>query len=425
MTDRVCIAVVLALVVCVWGCGDSDPQPAASQPTGDAKPATDAALREQVNELMALPYAGYVEADEEEDSEQGGAVLYDPERSYPGYNLYVVHRLCTAELIDAQGNVLRSWSCPGDYSWGNAELLPNGDLLVTGKEREAGKDDSVEGTLCRYLIRFNWDGEVLWKKSIPTHHDVEVTPRDQLLSLTFVRRPVPELHPDTAIKDVELVLLDHGGNILRRLSVFDLVWPRPDLFPLERRHALRDGRLAGEVVDLFHCNSIEWAHYKQLEDRHAIYGPSCVLVCFRHQHRVAVFDWDKARLIWAWGLGELSGPHDAHYLENGNLLIYDNGVRQKRSRIVELDPLAKRIVWLYQATPPESFFSLTKGSNQRLPNGNTLIANSDSGEAFEVTREGVVVWRFICPHKNEQGSRATLNRIKRYERDFIEPRLKK
>ena len=417
---------VLAPLWGVPGCGDSEKHSATSQPEDGSKPPAGVPVGDELDELLALPYAGYVaddEGDDEgDDEDRDGVVLYDSEKSYPGYTLYTVHKRCTAELIDAEGRVVHSWSRPGHYSWGNTELLPNGDLVLTGKVRG---DEAADGLLQRYLVRLNWDGEVVWERSIPAHHDVELTPRDQLLTLTFVRRSTPEIHPDAAIKDVGLVLLDQTGNVLRSLSVYELVRSRPDLFPLTHQRGLREGALAGEVADLFHCNSVEWAHHKHLEGRHPIYGPSCVLVCFRHQHRVAVFDWDQAKLVWAWGLGELSGPHDAHYLENGNLLIYDNGVRQKRSRIIELDPLTGEIVWQYQATPPESFFSLTKGSNQRLPNGNTLIANSDNGEAFEVTRDGEVVWRFICPHKNEQGQRATLNRIMRYERDFIEPLLEK
>ncbi len=410
---------VLALVVYVSGCGDSEERSTATQPADRAKPTS-----AEVDQLLALPYAGYVEPDPSDDEQPEGVVLYDAEKSYPGYNLYTVHKRCTVELTDELGRVLRSWSRPGHYSWGNPELLQNGDLLITGKERGAGDNGSTGGGLRRYLIRFNWDGEVLWERTLPVHHDVELTPRGELMSLTFVRRPMPELHPETVIKDVGLVTLDHDGNVLRTLSVYDLLHQRPDQFPLVHQRSLRAGGLPGRAIDLFHCNSIEWAHHEHLADRHAIYGPSCVLVCFRHQHRIAVFDWDKAELVWAWGLGELSGPHDAHYLENGNILIFDNGVRQKRSRIIELDPLTGKIVWQYQATPPESFFSLTKGSNHRLPNGNTLIANSDHVEAFVVTAEGEVVWRFVCPHKNEAGQRATITRIRRYERDFIERLLR-
>jgi hypothetical protein len=44
-------------------------------------------------------------------------------------------------------------------------------------------------------------------------------------------------------------------------------------------------------------------------------------------------------------------------------------------------------------------FSKTLGSVQRLPNGNTLISESENGRAVEVTREGRVVWEFCNPHR--------------------------
>ena len=37
------------------------------------------------------------------------------------------------------------------------------------------------------------------------------------------------------------------------------------------------------------------------------------------------------------------------------------------------------------------------GSAQRLPNGNTLIAETDRGHAFEVTKDGEIVWEFYTP----------------------------
>jgi len=62
----------------------------------------------------------------------------------------------------------------------------------------------------------------------------------------------------------------------------------------------------------------------------------------------------------------------------------------------------------------------TLASRQRLPNGNPLLANSDSGEAFEVTPEGEVVWRFLNPASNTEGRRATSVRIKRYPLELVD-----
>jgi hypothetical protein len=44
-------------------------------------------------------------------------------------------------------------------------------------------------------------------------------------------------------------------------------------------------------------------------------------------------------------------------------------------------------------------FSACCGTVQRLPNGNTVVTESEAGRAFEVTPAGEVVWRFDSPHR--------------------------
>ena len=91
--------------------------------------------------------------------------------------------------------------------------------------------------------------------------------------------------------------------------------------------------------------------------------------------------------------------------------------------MIELDPLRREMVWQYRAPKPRSFYSASEGSAQRLSNGNTLIGNSVFGEAFEVTPEGDVVWRWRNPNADGQGRRARIVRIKRYPVDEIEALL--
>ena len=86
----------------------------------------------------------------------------------------------------------------------------------------------------------------------------------------------------------------------------------------------------------------------------------------------------------------------------------------------ELDPLTRKIVWEYKAPKPTDFYTPGRGSSQRLPNDNTLITNSRSGQVFEVTREGEIVWEFLSPHFSDEGHRAAIVRMKRYERSYID-----
>ncbi|MCH7540775.1 MAG: hypothetical protein IH999_10330 [Proteobacteria bacterium] len=167
-----------------------------------------------------------------------------------------------------------------------------------------------------------------------------------------------------------------------------------------------------EEVDLVHANAIEWMNSESLADRDPIYALSNVLVTFRHQDSVAIFDWAAKKVVWAWGQGELSGPHDGTVLENGNILIFDNGLSRRWSRVVEVDPRSSEIVWEYRAPDPTTFYTGTRGAAQRLPDGNTLITNSKWGRVFEVTPEGEIVWDFRNPTTDEKGNPSVIVRAR-------------
>jgi hypothetical protein len=109
-------------------------------------------------------------------------------------------------------------------------------------------------------------------------------------------------------------------------------------------------------------------------------------------------------------------------LENGNILIFDNGVDRRSSRAIEIEPLAGRIVWEYEADPPAAFYTSQRGSAQRLPNGNTLLCDGNGGRAFEVDAGGETVWEWFNPDiKN--GRREQIYRITRLPSDLVESLL--
>jgi len=54
-----------------------------------------------------------------------------------------------------------------------------------------------------------------------------------------------------------------------------------------------------------------------------------------------------------------------------------------------------------------------------LPNGNTLITESENGKAFEVTPEGKIVWEFFNPHRAGDNNEliAALYDVVRYDQN--------
>ena len=113
-------------------------------------------------------------------------------------------------------------------------------------------------------------------------------------------------------------------------------------------------------------------------------------------------------------------------LDNGNILVLDNGEHRKGSgfsysRVVEVNPNTGNIEWEYVADPPDSWFTGNQAGCQRLSNGNTLITDAIGGRIFEVTRECEKVWEYVSPfygpHAN-QSPNPLLYRAYRYETDY-------
>jgi hypothetical protein len=112
--------------------------------------------------------------------------------------------------------------------------------------------------------------------------------------------------------------------------------------------------------------------------------------------------------------------HDPQVLESGHLLLFDNQGRADSSSVQEIDPASGDVAWAYRGSEKEPFYSLTCGTAQRLPNGNTLITESDYGRAFEVTEGGETVWEYYNPHRAGEDDKyiATLMEILRLPVDF-------
>ena len=410
------------LLACLPGCdrGQSgEPSEASAPPTPADQPRDPGP---DISHLRALPYAGGV-AEEEDDASADGVTINEGDQPSPGYTLYTIQPLSRADLIDNNGQVVHSWNYSPSDRWERAELLPNGDLLVVGvDENEFARGQGIPDD-ARYVLRYTWSGELLWKKQLKAHHDIEFTPAGDLLVLTLNVRSVPQIHPKIGIRDDQLTLLNSDGTVKAEYSLLDAIEANPTVFPLD---PVRPSTKCGVTsIDLFHSNSAEWMRNAQLATSNPIYDLNNVLVCSRHQNRIAIFDWDDKQVVWSWGRDELMGPHDAQVLENGNILVFDNGLGRGWSRVIELDPTSGKIVWQYKADPPDAFFSSHKGSAQRLPNGNTLISESARGRIFEITSDGEIVWEFFCPHRTPDGERATIVRAIRHAPEVIEPLLQR
>ncbi|MCK5408221.1 MAG: hypothetical protein KAJ37_12220, partial [Candidatus Krumholzibacteria bacterium] len=175
------------------------------------------------------------------------------------------------------------------------------------------------------------------------------------------------------------------------------------------------------AFDVFHFNASQLI----TKDIDGICEIGDLLISARNLDWVGILDGPGVVVRWEWGPGEISGQHHPTQLENGNILIFDNGLYRSHSRIIELDPCDNKIEWEYRAELAEEFYSRIRGSCQRLPNGNTLVTDSEKGRAFEVTLGGDIVWEFYSPYTSRDGKqRAPIYRLLRIKNPESYPSLR-
>ena len=126
-----------------------------------------------------------------------------------------------------------------------------------------------------------------------------------------------------------------------------------------------------------------------------------ILVSFVRTNTIAIIDKTTGDIKWRWGQDEVSYQHNPTMLDNGNILLLDNGRHRKfspdHSRVIEVNPSNGKIEWEYKDDILVNFYASLRGGCQRLPNGNTLICEGPKGRFFEVTAKGEIVWEYINP----------------------------
>ena len=122
------------------------------------------------------------------------------------------------------------------------------------------------------------------------------------------------------------------------------------------------------------------------------------IVSFRHYHEITKVDTSTGQIAWHFGgknnqftfIGDtmkFSAQHDARFLDNGNVSLFDNGrynsTPAARALEYELDEVNMTATKVWEFIEPNNYYSNFTGNNQRLTNGNSLI---DWGGAFPLTQ---------------------------------------
>jgi len=386
-------------------------------------------------DALRLEALGYVDfSPEVADLSKSGVVLFEAGQAAPGHTLIISSTGCVARLIDLSGRELHRWTQRACVRWWSADLMRNGDLVVNGGRREPGARLIKPGgkrPIRRFAARIAWSGERLWMRGLKAHHQLDWTPSQEILVLTESPRPLDDVKgrakfllegmDDDAklvVHDNELVFIGPEGEVRDTLSLLDAATTGQFEFDFLPRDELLEtpGHLG-----LFHANSAYAMDQPHLVGSNALFRKQNILVTSRNQNRIFIVDRQSRSLVWEWGKGVLEAPHNAMWLGNGNILVLDNGVERKTSRVLEVDPTTGKVVWKYPDKKGSEFYCETRGLVQRLANGNTLITNAVGGEAFEVTPAGDTVWQYFAKVVENTSRRPVLMSVRRYSESWVEP----
>ena len=425
----VLLVVMTASVLCIYAVkyflsgSKSDGTKVVMPDQGRWRKVNDAAVRknfeEGVKKLSSLPYLqGYKEAPAE-----NGITVYDKDLVYEGLNFYNSGHAPEAGIMDMDGNILHRWRYNFKDAWPwktdnpkkkmgkvqtshfrRAYLYENGDILAIY--------DSL------LMIKLDKDSNLLWTSDTSgTHHHMQVDEDGNIYALVKKSRLIPKINKKKEVFDDFIFTIDANGKTIASCSILDSFTDSSYSYLLKK--------MPGKG-ELFHTNTIQ-VFDGRLSNISPLFKKGNVLISVLFLNTIAIVDLQKTQVLWALNghANDLwSGMHEPILLENGNILIFDNNWRksgvQGKSSIVEFDPFTNKVAWRYSGNKKNTFYSQSCGTNQRLPNGNTLITESDNGRAFEVTKQGEIAWEYISPHRAGENDEliATLLHVNRIEPDY-------
>ena len=349
--------------------------------------AEEADAETQIRQLEALGYASGTKT----APSFSGVTLYDAERAGAGLNFYTSGHAAEAVLMTMEGRVVHTWArdfwdvFPGDvaeknqdgtHNWRHAQPFENGDLLAIH-----------EGL---GLVKIDKDSKVIWAKRNRAHHDFHVLPDGDIAVLVRSARVIERVDPNRPTLEDFVAILDSNGNEKARYSVLEA-------FERSAAHRKIWDESTRRYGDIFHTNSIEVLDGRFSEIDSA-FSKGNFLLSSRHLNTVFVIEPEANEVVWALR-GGFKAQHDAQFLEDGSLLLFDNSGQAGRSAVRAYDPATFAIRWEYAGSDAHPFYSQFCGTAQHLPNDNVLITESDNGRAFEVTPDGTIVWEFYNPHR--------------------------
>ena len=375
----------------------------------------------------------------------GAAFSLASSAQFDGYVLYNNQNQTTAYLLNSAQQIERTWSLPTNANYAMA-LKPNGNIVRGAVYTSNVLNAAAVGGR---LQEFTPSGQLVWDfvystSSYVTHHDICLMPNGNVLMIAYNVRTNAQLqalgYTGTAAKwpdrIIEVQQNGTGGQIVWQWDMLDrfiqYVDPaKPSYMPIadhpERLNinVAISGASPPGSGDWFHVNGID---YNPALDQIA-FSSRLLSEIFIIDHSTTtaeaaghtggnsgmggdfLFRWGKPANYGTAGTQTIAGAvHDVRWIldgrPNAGYLQFVNNVGGAGSSTVidAINPV--RNGYLYPRTPGTAFGptsydwrhsclanSAGQSASDRMPDGNTFVALSDS-YMYEVNAQGTVVWQY-------------------------------
>lgn len=405
-------------------CGESEgPEPAVHErPSASSDSA--ATSHGETDDIEGLRAIGYV-AGASPAPAATGVTKHDLLRVAPGLNLMTSGHGPVALLMDLRGEILHTWRAEFDQVfpdhpnreraqeerrnfWRDVVLFSNGDLLVIWE---------LFG-----LFKLDRDSRVLWSVPATVHHDLQLAESGQIVHLESQQRSIRGIPEKRAIEDF-IVVRDQRGRELRRVAMSDALrnadWLglRDSFWARSRRRGY--GLDERRAYDPFHTNSLWLLTPTQAARLGKPFRSGDALVSMAMLDTIAVIDMKRGVTRW-WQQGPFGMQHEPRPTHDGKLVLFNNFLTADRSSVLTLDPRTGGVLREYTGPEAAPLHSKRSGRVQVLPNGNTVVVETDRGRALEFTDDDRVVWEFHNPYRVGRGTDRIANLYSLERLDFTQ-----
>lgn len=355
------------------------------------------------------------------------------------YTLIAPNNSATAQLVDTDAVVVKTWNLNGSMTGYSSHMMPGGFLWRTVRY---SPNSFAGGGQTGKVQKLAWDGTLLWDFVYSTtaysmHHDICPMPNGNVLLISYEKRTAAEvtaagstfngeMWPDKVVEVKPTGLTT--GDVVWEWKVWDHLVQNMNASKANYQSSIVNHP---ELLNINYKPNKDWMHMNGVD-----YNPILdqIVVSSHNMNEWYVIDhstttleaaghtggnsgkggdflyrWGNPAAYGATGTNYLKVTHDAHWIpetapNSGRLAGFNNqGISNTKSCVDQVNPPLNG--YLYDLTIGKAFdpsiytyrhtangYSSNMGSSQELPNGNLLVCLATAGTVYEINSTGATLW---------------------------------